>query len=318
VIFVYHRTEDDDLSASTVIARSGRLVKRHVAFQREAMAALEAHGSVLIGAWEVWIGPEAGCGVYQIRQFESLAAWEEHRERVHRDEALNERYRSGLSHNNDFVETAIVKCADGAPPLAREWAQVDAVRGQPRGYFEQRILYFRPGTSAAHHRFYFEHLAPALERDGATLTGFFDTVIGPGTTNTGSHRSVSQRFPTWRVGAAGSRNQTRTMRLVKETWLSKVKRVEAIFHRWTTAVCMNRGNLNTARRATQSANAEPTGRLGCSLALSRRRSSGIQPWSLNSWSLLATTSASRLCARLWEGIRLPSRTSIGIGAASCA
>jgi hypothetical protein len=135
------------------------------------MAALEAHGSVLIGAWEVWIGPEAGCGVYQIRQFESLAAWEQHRERVHRDEELNERYRSGLSHNNDFVETAIVKCADGAPSLAREWAAVDAVRGKPRGFFEQRILYFRPDTSAAHHRFYFDHLAPALEREGATLEG---------------------------------------------------------------------------------------------------------------------------------------------------
>ncbi len=63
-----------------VIARGGRLVKRHAAFQKEALGALEEHGSVLIGAWEVWIGPEAGCSVYQIRQFESLAAWEQHRE----------------------------------------------------------------------------------------------------------------------------------------------------------------------------------------------------------------------------------------------
>jgi hypothetical protein len=40
---------------------------------------------------------------------------------------------------------------------------VDTVRGTPRAFFEQRILYFRPGTSAAHHRFYFEQLVPALE-----------------------------------------------------------------------------------------------------------------------------------------------------------
>ena len=91
-----------------VIARGGRLVKRHVAFQREAMGALEAHGSVLIGAWEVWIGADAGCGVYQIRQFESLAAWEQHRERVHKDAELNERYQSNLSFHNDFVTTSIV------------------------------------------------------------------------------------------------------------------------------------------------------------------------------------------------------------------
>ena len=196
------------------------------------MAALEAHGSVLIGAWEVWIGPEAGCGVYQIRQFESLAAWEQHRERVHRDEGLNERYRIGLSHNNDFVETAIVKCADGAPSLAREWAALDAVRGKPRGYFEQRILYFRPGTSAAHHQFYFEHIAPALEREGATLTGFFDTVIGPGTTNTGSHRSIElRRFPdlaSWQRWREVQETDRELAKLVKESWLSKVERVESV------------------------------------------------------------------------------------------
>jgi hypothetical protein len=215
-----------------VIARGGRLVKRHAAFQSEALGALEEHGSVLIGAWEVWIGVEAGCGVYQIRQFESLAAWEQHRERVHRDAALNERYRSNLSPHNDFVETAIVKCVDRSPPLAQVWPTVDAVRGTPRGFFEQRILYFRPGTSAVHHRFYFEHVVPALERDGATLKAFFDTVIGPGTTNTGSHRSIElRRFPdmaSWQRWREAQESDEDLARLVKEDWLSKVERVESV------------------------------------------------------------------------------------------
>jgi len=215
-----------------VIARAGRLVKRHAAFQKEALGALEEHGSVLIGAWEVWIGPEAGCGVYQIRQFESLAAWEQHRERVHRDQSLNERYQSNLSPHNDFVETAIVKCVAGSPSLPTEWGPVDQVRGKPRGFYEQRILYFRPGTSSAHHRVYFEHVVPALERDGAKLLAFFDTVIGPGTTNTGSHRSIElRRFPdlaSWQRWREAQESDENLARLVKETWLSKVERVESV------------------------------------------------------------------------------------------
>jgi len=109
---------------------------------------------------------------------------------------------------------------------------VDAVRGKPRGYFEQRILYFRPGTSGAHHRFYFEHLVPALEREGATLTGFFDTVIGPGTTNTGSHRSIElRRFPdlaSWQRWREVQETDQELAKLVKESWLSKVERVESV------------------------------------------------------------------------------------------
>ncbi len=215
-----------------VIARGGRLVKRHVAFQKEALGALEEHGSVLIGAWEVWIGPEAGCGVYQIRQFESLAAWEQHRERVHRDQSLNDRYRSNLSPINDFVETAIVKSIEGAPNIPSTWGTVDSVRGSPRGFYEQRILYFRPGTAAAHHRIYFEQVAPALEREGATLRGFFDTVIGPGTTNTGSHRSIElRRFPdlaSWQRWREAQESDEKLSKLVKETWLSTVERVESV------------------------------------------------------------------------------------------
>ena len=47
-----------------VVCREGRLEARHAAFQT-GMSSLDAHGSVLIGAWEVLIGPDAGCAVFQ-------------------------------------------------------------------------------------------------------------------------------------------------------------------------------------------------------------------------------------------------------------
>ena len=58
-----------------VIARSGKLEQRHLAFQDSALAKLDDYGSRLIGAWEVYIGDEAGSAVWQLRQFDSLAAW---------------------------------------------------------------------------------------------------------------------------------------------------------------------------------------------------------------------------------------------------
>ncbi len=215
-----------------VIARGGRLVKRHAAFQQEALAALDAHGSVLIGAWEVWIGAEAGCGVYQIRQFESLASWETHQERVRQDRMLNARRQAVLYPTNDFVDTAIVRLADGAPPLPQLWPSIDSVRGTARGLFEQRTLYLRPDTAEEHHRMYFTQVAPALEREGATLVGFFDTVIGPGTTNAGSHRSIElRRFPdlaSWQRWREAQETDPDLARLTKEIWPSKVERVESV------------------------------------------------------------------------------------------
>jgi len=130
------------------------------------------------------------------------------------------------------VETAIVKRVEESPQLPTVWGTVDSVRGMPRGFFEQRTLYFRPGTSAAHHRVYFEQLVPALERDGARLQTFFDTVIGPGTTNTGSHRSIElRRFPdmaSWQRWREAQESDRELATLVKEVWLSKVERVESV------------------------------------------------------------------------------------------
>lgn len=214
-----------------VIARGGRLVRRHAVFQQETLAALEAHSSVLIGAWEVWIGADAGCGVFQVRQFESLAAWEVHQAELHRNREFTGRRDANLFPAVDFVTTAIVRLAEGSPELPATWPAVDAVLGTPRGVFEQRILYFRPAEAAAHHQLYFTEVAPALEREGAKLVAFFDTVIGPGTTNAGSHRSIElRRFPdlaSWQRWREAQETDPSLARLTKETWLAKVERVES-------------------------------------------------------------------------------------------
>ena len=56
-----------------VTARGGRLEDRHAEFQRVAMKALDDHGSRLVGAWEIWVGNDAGAAIWQLREHESLA-----------------------------------------------------------------------------------------------------------------------------------------------------------------------------------------------------------------------------------------------------
>lgn len=218
-----------------VIVRGGRLQKRHEAFQKEALSVLDDYGSVLLGAWEVVIGPEAGCSVYQLRQFDSLAAWEQHQERVRQDRQLSERRQANLYPYNDFVETAIVRMAECSESLPETWPSVEEVRGQPRGYIEQRTLTFQPGKSGEHHEFYFEKVAPAIEGLGGELIGLFDTVIGPGTTNAGSHRSIELRrfpdMPAWQVWHDTLENDDRLAQLINIDWLAKVERVESILMR---------------------------------------------------------------------------------------
>jgi hypothetical protein len=213
-----------------VIARGGRLVKRHEAFQKEALAALDDYGSVLIGAWEVWIGPDAGCAVWQLRQFESLTAWEQHQERVRQDRQLSERRTANLYPYNDFVDTSIVRAAERMQPLPETWPAIQEVRGQPRGFIEQRVIFLRPDTARQSNEFYFEMVAPALNREDSELIGYFDTVIGPGTTNAGSHRSIElRRFPdlsSWQRWREVQDNDAELAHLVKEEWLSRVERVD--------------------------------------------------------------------------------------------
>ena len=72
---------------------------------------------------------------------------------------------------------------------------------------------------------------PALEREGASLIAFFDTVIGPGTTNTGSHRSVElRRFPdlaAWQRWRGIQNEESALSNLLKREWLKAVTRVDS-------------------------------------------------------------------------------------------
>ena len=117
------------------------------------MKALNEAGSVLIGAWEVYIGNEAGSAVWQLRQFESMAAWETHQDRVRADATLSAVRQQNLYPHLDEINTSILRLADVSPRLATEWPSIDEVRGQPRGYIEQRTIRFRVGGSLEHHAF---------------------------------------------------------------------------------------------------------------------------------------------------------------------
>lgn len=214
-----------------VIARSGKLEKRHEAFQTNALSALDAAGSVLIGAWEVYIGREAGNAVWQLRQFDSLTAWAEHQDRVRADAALSEARTKNLYPHLDEVNTSILRRADVSPELPSAWPDVAAVRGLERGYIEQRVLRFRPGATPEHHAFYKANVAPALNFAGAELIGLFDTVIGDGTTNGKSMRSVElRRFPdlaAWQRWREAQDEDPALADLMKQAWMSHVQEMHS-------------------------------------------------------------------------------------------
>lgn len=218
-----------------VIARGGKLETRNAHFQHVAMQALDDHGSKLVGAWEILIGPEAGCAVWQLREHESLATWEQHRVRATADTTLRQNQDKGLYPTLDFVDTAILKLTTFSPKFPESWPDIDDVRGQPRGIIEQRTLSFRPGTTAAHHTIYQDKVMAALESAGATLLGFFDTLIGPGTTNTGSHRSVELRWfldlAHWQVWREAQDNDPDLSQLTKKDWLATIERVDSVLMR---------------------------------------------------------------------------------------
>jgi hypothetical protein len=214
-----------------VVAREGRLEKRHSAFQDVAMARLDGHGSVLLGAWEVWIGGEAGSGVYQLRQFESLAQWEIHQNKVRADKALTGEAGADLHPHLDFVDTSIVRMADDLPSLPQTWPAIDEVRGTPRGFIEQRIIHMRPAQKRTHHALYREEVEPALRAAGVELIGLFDTVIGSGTTNGASHCSVELRrfedLAGWQAWRELQETDPALRELVKTRWMSTVVQVNS-------------------------------------------------------------------------------------------
>ena len=214
-----------------VIARAGNLEKRHEQFQATALDALDAAGSVLIGAWEVYLGQETGSAVWQLRQFESLTTWAELQDRVRANQALSEARQSGLFPHLDEVNTSILRLADISPMLPTEWPAIDEVRGQPRGYIQQRILRFRVGATAEHHAFYKQAMLPAMERDGAQLIGLFDTVIGDGTTNGKSMRSVELRhfssLENWQMWREAQDNEPSLNQLIKSQWMSHIQHMDS-------------------------------------------------------------------------------------------
>lgn len=214
-----------------ITARGGRLEDRHAEFQRVAMKALDDHGSKLVGAWEIWAGGDTGAAIWQLREHESLATWEQHRAKAMADAALVSRQDATLYHTLDFVETSILRLTDFSPALPEEWPAFDAVRGKERGFIEQRIIAMRPDQPGAHHALYRDEIMPALEREGASLIAFFDTVIGPGTTNTGSHRSVElRRFPdmaAWQRWRDAQDRDAALSQRVKRDWLGAVARIDS-------------------------------------------------------------------------------------------
>jgi hypothetical protein len=214
-----------------VTARGGRLEDRHAEFQRVAMKSLDDHGSRLVGAWEIWVGNDAGAAIWQLREHESLATWEKHRAKAMADAALVSRQDATLYPTLDFVDTSILCLTDFSPGFPADWPDFDAVHGKDRGFIEQRIIHMRPEQPAAHHALYREKIMPALEREGASLIAFFDTVLGPGTTNTGSHRSIElRRFPdlaAWQRWREAQESDADLARLVKRAWLAAVTRVDS-------------------------------------------------------------------------------------------
>ena len=214
-----------------VTARGGRLQDRHAEFQRVAMKALDDHGSKLVGAWEIWIGGNSGAAIWQLREHESLATWEKHRAKAMADAALVSRQDATLYPTLDFVDTSILRLTDFSPAFPKQWPSFDDVHGKGRGFIEQRVIYMRPEQPGAHHALYLDRIMPALEREGASLIAFFDTVIGPGTTNTGSHRSIElRRFPdlaAWQRWREAQDTDPALSKLVKREWLGAVARVDS-------------------------------------------------------------------------------------------
>jgi len=214
-----------------VIARAGKLEKRHEQFQATTLEALDAAGSILIGAWEVYLGQETGSAVWQLRQFNSLTAWAELQDQVRDNQALSAARQSALFPHLDEVNTSILCLADVSPSLPSAWPAIEEVRGQQRGYIQQRILRFEVGASAAHHALYKQAVLPAMEAPGVRLVGLFDTVIGEGTTNGKSMRSVELRhfasLEHWQMWREAQDNNPALSELIKSQWMPHVLHMDS-------------------------------------------------------------------------------------------
>ncbi|OZI26007.1 hypothetical protein CAL26_01215 [Bordetella genomosp. 9] len=215
-----------------IVSRQGKLESRNTVF-RKIIASLDGHGSRLIGAWEVLVGPDAGCAIWQLRQFADLTAWDAHQNRVRADENLREHHNQ--NRTVDMTETAILRQVPVSPALPEEWPAVESVISAPRGYVEQRTMWFQPGTTREHHKIYQEEVAPALERDGVRLIGLFDTYIGPGTSNGASARSIElRRFDSldcWQQWKEGQDSDPALRELMRSKYMQKIVQVDSALMR---------------------------------------------------------------------------------------
>ena len=98
--------------------------------------------------------------------------------------------------------------------------------------FEQRTIWLRPNGTDRHHQTYFDQIQPALEREGSRVVAFFDTVIGPGTTNGRSHRSIELRHFTdmgaWQRWREAQESDPALRALTRQVWPSLIDRMDSI------------------------------------------------------------------------------------------
>lgn len=218
-----------------VVSAPGRLDQRNSSFQGGVRATLDAHGSRLVGAWEALSGPHIGASVWQLRQFDDLNTWQAHQDRVgeDRDYAQN---RDALMAHVEFCDTAILREHRPLARLPLAWPESPAA-ARSGALYEQRVLWLRPATAREHQAFYAGEVAPALDSDDAKLVAYFDTVIGPGTTNAHSHRSIElRRFAdaqAWQRWHDTLLDDPVRRRLVRELWPARLARMESVLLRPT-------------------------------------------------------------------------------------
>lgn len=230
-----------------VVSAPGRIDQRNASFQGDVRATLDAHGSRLVGAWEALSGDQVGASIWQIRQFDDLNTWQAHQSRVGADPGYAQN-RETLMVNVDFCDTSILREHTGLERLQKELVAASATHGNPAAHagmpaarstalYEQRVIWLRPATTREHQQFYSSEVVPALECEGARLVAYFDTVIGPGTTNAHSHRSVElRRFPSaqaWQRWHETLLDDPVRRRLVREIWPARVVRTDGVLLRPT-------------------------------------------------------------------------------------
>jgi hypothetical protein len=215
-----------------IVSRQGKLDSRNTTFKR-IVNTLDGHGSRLLGAWEVLVGPDAGCAIWQLRQYADLTAWDTYQTRVTQDKNLVKHRQA--NRTVDLTETCILRRADISPTLPETWPAIEEVMQAPRGYVEQRIMWFQPGTTFEHHQLYRDEVMPALEREGVRLVGLFNTYLGPGSGTGASNRSVELRrfesMDAWQQWKEAQDNDPALRELMRSRYMKTIVRQDSVLMR---------------------------------------------------------------------------------------